>query len=40
MKVSGREDTLTWVVLIIGIVMFLALAYATAILWNGANPVP
>jgi uncharacterized integral membrane protein len=34
------EDTLTWVVLIIGILMFLVLAYAAVILWNAANPVP
>jgi len=40
MKPAGREDTLTWVVLVIGIVMFLALAYATVILWNAANPAP
>lgn len=40
MNAPGREDTLTWVVLIIGILMFLALAYATVILWNGVNPVP
>jgi hypothetical protein len=34
------EDTLMWVVLIIGVIMFLVLAYATVILWTGANPVP
>jgi|GEM_PF-2771515 flagellar basal body-associated protein FliL len=40
MNAPGREDALTWVVLIIGIVLFLVLAYATVILWNAANPVP
>jgi len=32
MNAPGREDTLTWVVAIIGFLMFLALAYATVIL--------
>jgi len=40
MNAPGREDFLTWVVLICGIVLFLVLAYATVILWNAANPVP
>jgi hypothetical protein len=40
MKLAGQEDTLTWVVLSIGVIMFLVLAYATVILWTGANPVP
>jgi hypothetical protein len=40
MNPPGQEDTLTWVVLIIGIFLFLALAYATVILWNAANPIP
>jgi len=40
MNPTGREDTLTWVVLIIGILQFLVLAYATMIMWNAANPVP
>jgi len=40
MNATGRENFLTWVVLICGIVLFLVLAYATVILWNAANPVP
>lgn len=40
MNPPGREDTLTWVVLIVGILLLLVLAYATVILWNAANPVP
>jgi len=34
------EDNLTWIVAIIGILLFLVLAYATMIMWNAANPLP
>jgi len=40
MNPSGRKDLLIRVAAIIAIILFLALAYATVNLWNGANQVP
>jgi hypothetical protein len=40
MNPPDREDTLIRVAAIIAIILFLALAYATVNLWNGADPVP
>lgn len=35
-----RKDTLTWIVAIVGIILFLSLSCATVILWDQANPEP
>ncbi len=40
MNIPGPEDTLTLVILIIGIILFPAPAYTTVILGNAADPVP
>ena len=34
------EDKLTWIVAIIGIIIFIILSYATMVMWDLANPVP
>ena len=34
------EDKLTWIVAIIGIIIFIILAYTTMVMWDLANPVP
>ncbi|MCK9593550.1 MAG: hypothetical protein M0Q91_16225 [Methanoregula sp.] len=40
MNNSKKEDKLTWIVAIIGIIIFIILVYATIILWDQAHPIP